>query len=67
MEQKLFNGEVENLISLLTNNDWLYHSENTVKESNIRYAVANGYYSDERETFWIIDGNKKVDNMIINA
>ena len=66
MEFKLFNGEVENLVCLLTNNNWLYHSDSTVKESNIRYAVVNGYYSDERETFWIIDGNEKVGIIIIN-
>ena len=66
MEFKLFNGEVENLVYLLTSNYWVYHSDATVKESTIRNAVENDYYSDERETFWIIDHNEKVGVMIIN-
>lgn len=66
MHFQLFNGEVEDLVRLLTKNQWPYHSDATTEESRIRSAVANGYYSDDRETYWIIDGKEKVGIIIIN-
>ncbi|MFJ7890449.1 GNAT family N-acetyltransferase [Lysinibacillus xylanilyticus] len=58
MEFRLFTNEIENLKTLMTNNTWDYHLNKIVEEETIQQKYDNGYYQDDRETYWIIDDNK---------
>lgn len=66
MEVVLFNGETDDLVRLLTENEWPYHADMSVEENTVRKAVEKGYYADGRETFWIIEDEEKVGLLIIN-
>jgi len=54
MEIKLFTGEIDALVHLLTQNIWFYHTNQHVKEETVRAAFAEGYYENDRETYWIL-------------
>lgn len=66
MDFILLNNEVDDLVSLMTNNQWVYHRDEIVKEESVRKAFKDGYYQNNRETFWIIDNGVKVGILIIN-
>ncbi|MFC9540317.1 GNAT family N-acetyltransferase [Lysinibacillus sp. NPDC056959] len=66
MEYKLFEDEIEDLVELLTQNKWIYHTEQNVKEESVRKGYAEGYYYSDRETYWIIDNEEKVGIIIIH-
>ncbi|WP_107841277.1 GNAT family N-acetyltransferase [Metasolibacillus meyeri] len=66
MELALFNAEADDLVQLLTENEWPYHSDANVDANAVRTAVEKGYYADDRETFWIIEDGMKVGILIIN-
>lgn len=63
---QLFNSEVGELMDLLSMNEWPFHSNPQIKASAIKQAIENGYYTDGRETFWIVDNNQKVGVIIID-
>ncbi|VDG97011.1 ribosomal-protein-alanine acetyltransferase [Lysinibacillus sphaericus] len=65
MQFELFNNEVEDLVGLLTNNKWSYHSGGVPQKDKVITAIEKGYYSNGRETFWVIDVDKKVGIIII--
>lgn len=66
MEYKLLVDEIENLVELLTQNKWIHHIDQILKEESIRKAYAEGYYYNDRETHWIIDNEEKVGIIIIH-
>ncbi|WP_042477497.1 GNAT family N-acetyltransferase [Bacillus ndiopicus] len=66
MELTLFNAETEDLVQLLTENDWPYHSGISMDADAVKKAVEKGYYADDRETFWIIEDGEKAGILIIN-
>lgn len=59
MELTIFNGETEDLVQLLTGNEWPYHADLEVDANAVRKAIKKGYYADRRETFWIIEAGEK--------
>ena len=63
---KLFNGEAKELIDLLSTNEWHFHSNPHVTANEIKEKVEKGYYSDDRETFWIIVDDQKLGILIID-
>ncbi|WP_025786135.1 GNAT family N-acetyltransferase [Sporosarcina sp. D27] len=65
MQFELFKDEVQDLLDLLTNNEWHYHSGGIPQRDKVKAAIGNGYYSDGRETFWLIDVDKKVGIIVI--
>ncbi|WP_107943423.1 GNAT family N-acetyltransferase [Metasolibacillus fluoroglycofenilyticus] len=66
MELTIFNGETEDLVQLLTGNEWPYHADLEVDANAVRKAIKKGYYADGRETFWIIEAGEKMGILIIN-
>ncbi|WP_309484732.1 hypothetical protein [Lysinibacillus boronitolerans] len=60
MEIKLFEEEIDDLVHLLTQNRWLYHTNSYLKEEAIRAAYAEGDYQNNRETHWILEDGDKV-------
>ncbi|WP_068985059.1 GNAT family N-acetyltransferase [Lysinibacillus xylanilyticus] len=66
MEYLLLVDEIENLVELLTQNKWIHHIDQILKEESIRKAYAEGYYQNDRETHWIIDNEEKVGIIIIH-
>lgn len=66
MEYKLLVDEIENLVELLTQNKWIHHIDQILKEESIRKAYTEGYYHYDRETHWIIDNEEKVGIIIIH-
>ena len=66
MEYLLLVDEIENLVELLTQNKWIHHIDQILKEESIRKAYAEGYYHNDRETHWIIDNEEKVGLIIIH-
>lgn len=65
MEIQLFNGETKQLVELLCHNEWPYHSNTQLDPLAVEQAVANGYYSNGRETFWVIVAHQKVGFLMI--
>ena len=61
-----FNNEADEFVELLCSNDWPYHSNAKLDHQSIRNAIKKGYYSDGRETFWIIHQQQKVGVLIID-
>lgn len=66
IETKLFSTEVEELTQLLSGNTWPYHSNPKLKSETIKKQIENGYYSNGRETFWIITNDQKIGLIIID-
>lgn len=66
MNIQLFNNEKEELINFLCSNNWTYHSNPHANKSSILKAIEDGYYHDERETYWIILDEVKVGIIIIH-
>lgn len=66
LEFRLFDDEVEDLVALFSNNEWHYHSSRFYREDEVRNAIEAGYYSDGRETFWVIDNHTKIGVIIID-
>lgn len=65
MHCELFNDETEELVDLLTRNDWRYHSGGIPLEDKVKADINKGYYSDGRETFWVIDVDEKIGIIVI--
>ncbi|ATP42374.1 GNAT family N-acetyltransferase [Solibacillus sp. R5-41] len=53
-------------MELLSMNEWQFHSNPQIKAATIKKSIENGYYSDGRETFWIVDNKQKVGVIIID-
>ncbi|WP_339216152.1 GNAT family N-acetyltransferase [Solibacillus sp. FSL W8-0372] len=61
-----FNSEIQELTDFLTNNEWPFFANPIVNPTEIKEKVANGYYEDGRETFWILVDHEKVGLLIID-
>lgn len=61
-----YNNEIDELVELLCSNAWPYHANPKLDSQPIRNAVKKGYYSDGRETFWIIHEQQKVGVIVID-
>lgn len=66
MEIRKFNSENGELINLLCSNLWPFHTNAKVDPTSIKSAIEKGYYSEGRETFWIIENEQKVGILIID-
>ena len=65
MEIKKYNFENEELIDLLCSNHWPFHTKIQLDAAAIKRAIDKGYYSEGRETYWIIKNEQKVGILII--
>ena len=63
---QLFSTEAEELSQLLGDNEWPYHSNPQINRGKIKKAIEDGYYSNGRETFWLIVDDQKVGIVIID-
>lgn len=54
-----FSEELDELVSFMTGNSWEFHSNPYPTEEQIRKAYNNGYYHNEKGTFWIEHEDKK--------
>jgi len=65
---KLFNPETDktDLINLFCHNIWKFHTNKSLPQKQIENEIEEGYYSDNRETLWIIINEKKVGILIID-
>jgi len=66
LEVRKFHSENEELIDLLCSNEWPFHAKVHLEPEAIRKAIAKGYYSEGRETFWITENEQKVGILIID-
>ncbi|SOC39801.1 GNAT family N-acetyltransferase [Ureibacillus acetophenoni] len=66
MEFKLFQDEIDDLVELLTKNQWEFHGKQIIKEESVRENYQKGYYQNDRETYWIIDNGTRIGIIIIN-
>ena len=66
LQYRLFQNELEDLISFMTNNSWDYHSEPNTSVEQIVHLVNKGWYYEERETFWVELSNKKIGLIVID-
>lgn len=57
---KKFNGEVEDLVKLLTTNVWAFHANPNQTVEQIVKNFKNGWYEEDKETFCIEYENQKV-------
>lgn len=60
-----FDNEINELVSFMTNNTWEFHSIPNPSKEQIIQNYYNGYYFQNRETFWIINGDNKIGLIII--
>ena len=58
--------EKQELIHFLCANTWPFHAENMQKPDDVKRAYENGWYADDRETFWIEQEGNKVGLVIIH-
>lgn len=61
-----YENERSDLISLLSKNNWPYHSNPRPSADEIHKAIEKGWYHGDRETFWIEIENKKSGLIIIH-
>lgn len=66
MEITKYNSENEELLDLLCSNSWPFHSKTKLDPASTNSAIEKGYYSDGRETFWIVENEQKVGLIIID-
>lgn len=66
LEIKKYNFENEELIDLLCSNHWPFHTKIQLDPAAIKRAIDKGYYSEGKETFWIIEKEQKVGIIIID-
>nr|WP_267917762.1 GNAT family protein [Lederbergia citrisecunda] len=57
---------MDDLVSIMTNNTWEYHSDPNPSSEQIIKAFNNGWYHEDRETYWIENHNEKIGLIIIH-
>lgn len=57
---KKFNDEIDDLVTFLTTNVWEFHANPNQTAEQIVENVKNGWYEENKETFWIEYENRKV-------
>lgn len=65
-KMQLFQSEAEQLATFFSENVWTYHAISNRSRHEILNKVEAGYYSDGRETFWIIEDVEKLGVLIID-
>ena len=55
LKMQLFQSEAEQFATFFSENEWTYHANPNRSRQEILSKVEAGYYSDGRETFWIIE------------
>jgi len=63
---KKFNHELDDLILFMTTNTWEFHSNPNPTKEQIVNTYKNGWYENDRETFWIEYKNQKIGMLIIH-
>lgn len=66
LEIRKFNSENEELLNLLCSNEWPFHLKVQLEPETIKNEIEKGYYSEGRETFWIIENEQKLGVLIID-
>ena len=66
IEFKPLKDEVEELVNLITSNEWPFHSGEKLTREQIVHSYENGWYEDGRETFWIERKQEKLGIIIIH-
>lgn len=61
-----FTNELDDLISFLTTNRWEFHSNPNPSEEQIIKSYKNGWYHNDRETFWIEHERTKIGLIVIH-
>ncbi|RDI45503.1 GNAT family N-acetyltransferase [Falsibacillus pallidus] len=61
-----FQNELDDLVSFLTDTAWEYHSNPTPEKKQIVEQYHNGWYQDDRETYWIEQENEKIGLLMIH-
>lgn len=59
-------NELDELVSFMTNHYWNFHSNPNLSQRQIINAYNNGWYQEDRETYWIENKNKKIGLIIIH-
>ncbi|WP_010094678.1 GNAT family N-acetyltransferase [Ornithinibacillus scapharcae] len=59
-------NELNELVALMTNNNWEYHPDPKPSVEQIVKAYHKGWYQEDRETFWIEIDNRKIGLIIIH-
>ncbi|MEK9198384.1 GNAT family N-acetyltransferase [Ureibacillus sp. 179-F W5.1 NHS] len=63
---KKFENELDDLVSFMTKNTWEFHSIPNPSKEQIIENYHNGCYFHNRETFWILKGDKKIGLIVID-
>ena len=66
MNIELYSSEAEELYQLLVQNEWPYHANPKINPEKTKRAIGEGYYSNGRETYWLIVDDLKVGVIIID-
>ncbi|TFD94539.1 GNAT family N-acetyltransferase [Jeotgalibacillus sp. R-1-5s-1] len=61
-----FQNEQQDLLAFMTDSDWPYHVEDHASESRLAKTVESGWYTDRRETFWVMDHDEKIGLLVIH-
>ncbi|MDQ0208828.1 GNAT family N-acetyltransferase [Alkalicoccobacillus murimartini] len=57
---KRLSNELDDLIKLYTTSHWTFHADPSPSEREIRKRFESGWFTDDRETYWIIEGGEAV-------
>ncbi|WP_019156304.1 GNAT family N-acetyltransferase [Robertmurraya massiliosenegalensis] len=63
---KNLNFELDDLVSFMTSNHWIYHSNPHPSIDEIESRFHKGWYSTNKETFWIEKDSKKIGLLIVH-
>lgn len=63
---KKLENELDELVSFMTNQYWKFHSNPNLSQRQIINAYNDGWYQEDRETYWIENKNKKIGLIIIH-
>src|SRR5690625_940829 len=61
-----FENELHELVALMTKNNWDFHPDPKPSNEQIIKAYQEGWYQEDRETFWIEKDNNKIGLIIIH-
>lgn len=63
---KKLEGELDDLVTFMINNPWSYHSDPKPSDEQIKKRYHEGWYQEDRETYWVETNNEKIGIIIIH-
>ncbi|GIN85936.1 hypothetical protein J6TS2_23220 [Heyndrickxia sporothermodurans] len=66
LQFRLFENESEELITFMLNNRWEFHSDPNPTREEIKRGIQNGWYKNDRQTFWVESSGQKMGLIIIH-